>query len=40
MAEKDRDQAAQYLQQALQVPGASEAARNEAQKSLQAIPKP
>ena len=40
MADKDRGQAAQYFQEALQVPGASEAARGEAQKSLQSISKP
>ena len=39
-AEKDRDQAAQYFHEALKVPGASEAAIGEAQKSLQAISKP
>jgi tetratricopeptide (TPR) repeat protein len=40
MADKDRGQAAQYFQEALRVPGASEAARGEAQKSLQSISKP
>ena len=40
MAEKDRGHAAEYFEQALRVPGVSEAARVEAQKSLQTISKP
>jgi tetratricopeptide (TPR) repeat protein len=40
VAEQERDHAAQYLKQALQVQGVSEAARNEAQKSLQSMSKP
>lgn len=40
LADKDRDQALQYFQQALKVSGASEAATAEAQKSLQSISKP
>jgi len=39
-ADKDRDQAAQYFREALKVPGASEGAAAEAQKSLQLISKP
>lgn len=40
MADHDRDHAVQYFQEALQVEGASDSARAEAQKSLQAISKP
>jgi tetratricopeptide (TPR) repeat protein len=39
-ADKDRDQAAQYFREALKVPGASESAAAEAQKSLQMTSKP
>jgi len=39
-ADKDRAQAMQYFEQALKVPGASEAAIGEAKKSLQTISKP
>jgi len=40
MADKDRDRAAHYFHEALQAPGASQAAHSEAQKNLQAISKP
>jgi len=40
MAEHDRDHAVEYFQDALAVQGASDSARAEAQKSLQAISKP
>jgi tetratricopeptide (TPR) repeat protein len=39
-ADRDRDQAQQYFQEALKVSGASHAAMAEAQKSLQGISKP